>query len=169
MLDLHDRRWAAMVGSYQSLFDPRPLFSELERCPHSDDAWERLFDGLCHDGLVGEASYAAVTHLVCVNTSKDVVPLGLFTLAASVELARTTVGTPQPPAWLQSDYIHAIEELSLKGMQSLKEQISRGQISSILPLLYIWKGFRVYAAALIEYSEAELSEFFVAEDSCERV
>jgi hypothetical protein len=112
--------------------------------------------------MVGDASYAAVAHLVQVHVARTVVPVRLFTLAATVEVARTTAGSTQPPLWLIADYSHAIEELSFKGMHSLHTRVSRTQTSAVLPLLYVWQGFTIYAAALLEYSEEELGEFFIA-------
>jgi len=67
MLDLNDKRWAEMKGGYRAPFDPRPLLAQIETGKKLDETWYELTGELFHQGDVGEASYAAVPHLVRIH------------------------------------------------------------------------------------------------------
>jgi len=60
MLSFDDNRWEQLLGGYRTQFDPRAAFSKLESNIQCEDAWDELWEGLHHQGDVGEASYAAV-------------------------------------------------------------------------------------------------------------
>lgn len=64
MLSFDDNRWADLRGGYRIPFDPRPFLKMLETVQDTSGAWHELWEGLHHQGNVGEASYAAVPHLV---------------------------------------------------------------------------------------------------------
>ena len=70
MLSLNDERWQNLDGGYRTQFDPTSLLSQLESGQGSKAAWHELWEGLHHQGDVGEASYAAVPHLVRIYRAR---------------------------------------------------------------------------------------------------
>jgi hypothetical protein len=58
--DYNDERWIELKGGYRTRFDPRPALSQIRDGVRSDEAWTALWEDLHHQGVVGEASYAAV-------------------------------------------------------------------------------------------------------------
>jgi hypothetical protein len=156
MYNMADDRWAGLQGGYRIPFDPRPLLKQLEVSPDADDVWSELIEELYHQGDVGEASYAAVPHIVRICLSKGVLPWQLFSLVAYIDLARSTNTNPRLPEWLEGDYREAIEALAMKSLQTIREATTSEQVPGILSVLSLWKGYSVYASALIRYSEEEL-------------
>ena len=67
MLELEDERWDGLKGGYRVPYDPRPALRKLYAQEDVGAAWEDLWQGLYHQGDVGEASYAAVPHLVRIR------------------------------------------------------------------------------------------------------
>lgn len=64
MISLEDARWSSMCGGYKTPFDPRPLLTRLETDSDTTEVWHEFWEGLHHQGDVGEASFAAVPFLV---------------------------------------------------------------------------------------------------------
>lgn len=63
-LDFGDERWPGLRGGYRIPYDPRSALCSLEQGKDVEAAWQELSTELYHQGDVGEASYAAVPHLV---------------------------------------------------------------------------------------------------------
>jgi hypothetical protein len=165
MLDMHDERWSGLMGCHRLPFDPRPLIRELEITPYSAEIWGELAKNLCCEGHVGEASYAAVPQLVRISSGGEgeALPWQLLALVAGIELARTEEDSPLIPEWLGSEYVNAMDALALKCLRGMREIKSSPLVRGALGVLALWKGFRIYAAAFLEYSEDELSEFFISD------
>lgn len=70
MLSFEDHGEQKLLGGYRTAFDPRPALQNLESNVHVKDAWHELWEGLHHQGNVGEASYAAVPHLVQIHCER---------------------------------------------------------------------------------------------------
>ena len=64
MIDFDDKRWEGLKGGYKIAYDPRPALRELESGNPVDPIWDELWEDLHHQDTIGEASYAAVPHLV---------------------------------------------------------------------------------------------------------
>jgi hypothetical protein len=73
MLSLDDKRWQNLEGGYRTQFDPRPSLSKLDTSNDTTAAWRDLWEGLHHQGDVGEASYAAVPHLARIYRKGGVI------------------------------------------------------------------------------------------------
>jgi hypothetical protein len=58
-MSLDDLRWQELHGGYRVPFDASELLRRLEQ---GQDIWDELWQELHHQGDVGEASYAAVSH-----------------------------------------------------------------------------------------------------------
>jgi hypothetical protein len=105
---------------------------------------------------VGEASYAAVPHLVRIHHQRGVVDWNTYAIVATIELARGIGTNPDVPAWLRQEYEEAIHQLAETGLRELPRAEGQEAIRSILGILAIWKGARTYAQVLSSFSEDEL-------------
>jgi hypothetical protein len=156
MLSFDDRRWEKLLGGYRTAFDPRPALQNLESNVHVKDAWHELWEGLHHQGDVGEASYAAVPHVVRIHRKRGQDDWNTYALVAVIELARGKAKNPEVPSWLKEEYLGAIQELAKIGAVELLRAESSEDIRAILSVLAIAKGARTHARFLLEYSEEEL-------------
>jgi hypothetical protein len=73
MLGLDDSRWSSLTGGYRTAFDPRPLLARLETKHGTAVVWHELWEEPCHQGDVGEASYASVPPLVRIHRKSGII------------------------------------------------------------------------------------------------
>jgi hypothetical protein len=158
MLSLDDKRWESLAGGYRTRFDPRPLLSKLEANEDTKTAWHQLWEGLHHQGDVGEASYAAVPHLTRIYRKRGVIDWNTYAIVAAIELARDERKNPEIPQWLREDYLRAIRELAEVGAHEVLQTKGPEEIRAILSILAIFAGARTQAKFLINYSADELLE-----------
>ncbi len=97
MLRLDDPRWSTLRGGYRAPYDASLPLAALER---GEDGWNDLWDGLHHQGDVGEASYAAVPHLVRIASGWPTRDWNVYSLVSLIEVERHRRGNPPIPAWL---------------------------------------------------------------------
>jgi hypothetical protein len=159
MFDFKDARWTGLSGGYRMPFDPRPLLTELEANPNSSTLWSRLIEELYHQGDVGEASYAAVPHLVRISLASETLEWQPLTLVATIELAQGKPTNPPIPEWLRNDYMEAIQVLAAKSIEMLAKVTDIDRLRPMLSIICLSKDLRVYGEALLENSEDELKEF----------
>jgi hypothetical protein len=158
MFSLDDKRWQELEGGYRTRFDPRPLLLKLETGNDTKAAWNELWESLHHQGDVGEASYAAVPHLVRIYRDRGVLDWNTYTIVAIIELARDSGKNPELPEWLKEDYLHAIRVLAEVGATEVLRAKDPEIIRAILSILAIAAGARTHAKFLLCYSDAELLE-----------
>jgi hypothetical protein len=158
MLNFDDERWKNLSGGYRTKFDPRPLLSKLESSEDARAAWHELWGQLHHQGDVGEASYAAVPHLVRIHRQRGVVDWNTYGLVAVIELARKEGKNPAIPDWLQQDYFRAIRELAEIGSVEFWRGKNSEEVRAILGILALATDTHITARFLVEYSEEELLE-----------
>jgi hypothetical protein len=158
MLDLDDQRWAILKGGYRVPFDARPLLRSLESGVGLEETWQNLWNELHHQGDVGEASFAAVPHLVRIHQNRGVVDWNTYAMVATIELARGKGGNPDAPAWLRGPYDEAIHQLARLGLAELPLADGADVARCILGVLALEKGARTYARVLIEFTEDEIIE-----------
>ncbi|MGA9304542.1 MAG: hypothetical protein WBW31_03965 [Candidatus Sulfotelmatobacter sp.] len=158
MPGLDDSRWSNLTGGYRTRFDPRPVLARLETEQDTATTWHELWDELHHQGDVGDASYAAIPHLVRIHRRRGIVDWNTYALVAIIELARTEKQNPGPPAWLEGDYFHAIRELAEIGEAEVLRAEEAETVRAILSVVAIAKGLRTHGKVLVEYSEDELLE-----------
>ncbi len=158
MLSLNDKRWSDLEGGYRTQFDPRALLSALETEKDTKAAWHALWGELHHQGDVGEASYAAVPHLVRIYRLRSVIDWNTYAMVAIIELARGQGKNPQVPDWLEESYRRAIQELAEIGTVEILRAKDPEDIRAILSILAIARGARTHAKFLLEYSAEELLE-----------
>jgi len=157
-MELSDPRWATLEGGRGVPFDPRPALRALEAGADVGAAWRQLWDGLHHQGDVGEASYASVPALVQIHQARGVADWNTYALVAAIDLARDRSPNPPVPSWLAPEYASAIERLAALALKELPRATDRETTRSMLAVLAIWKGARAYARVLVELSEDELQE-----------
>lgn len=158
MLSLDDQRWRELEGGYRTPFDPRPLLSSLARGEDTRSTWDALWEGLHHQGDVGEASYAAVPHLVRIYRERGQIDWNTFAIVATIELARPEEGNPSLPAWLAEDYLGAIRDLGEIGIRQLSQTADHDVIRSILAVIAIRSGLREHGRILVGYSDEEAAD-----------
>jgi hypothetical protein len=156
MLGLDDSRWSNLTGGYKTRFDPRPLLARLETEQDTAPVWHQLWDELHHQGDVGDASYAAVPHLVRIHRKRGVVDWNSYAMVAVIELARTERQNPEIPEWLEEDYFRAIGELAEIGATEILRAKEPEAVRAILSVIAIAKSLRTHGRFLVEYSEDEL-------------
>ena len=158
MLSLDDERWQQLKGGYRVPFDPRPLFEKLKSGHDEKKIWEELWNELHHQGDVGEASYAAVPHLVRIQRDRGSLDWNVFAIVAVIELARKEGMNPDVPEWLGVGYFRAIQELAESGAAEVMRCSDPDTIRSILSVIAIAKGLRMHGNFLINYSEEEMRQ-----------
>ena len=158
MLSLDDKRWQNLEGGYRIQFDPRSLLSKLDTDKGTNAAWCDLWEGLHHQGDVGEASYAAVPHLVRIYRKGGVIDWNTYAIVAVIELARDDRKNPPVPKWLEEDYFQAIRDLAELGAVEVLQTKNPEEIRAILSILAISAGARTHAKFLVDYSAEELLE-----------
>jgi hypothetical protein len=147
-----------MKGGYRILFDPRPLFYRLESGTDIQRCWEELWQELYHQGDVGEASYAAVPHLVRIYQNRGKIDWNTYAIVSAIELARNIGKNPDVPLWLRPGYEDAINRLAMTGLGEIQQANDTETTRGILTIIAIWKGARTYARFIIDFSEDELNE-----------
>ena len=158
MLNHDDKRWTELKGRYRVPFDPRQLLRRLESGTDIQRCWQELWQELYHQGDVGEASYAAIPHLVRIYQNRGKIDWNTYAIVTSIELARNVGKNPDVPLWLRQGYEDAINSLAITGLGELPHANEKETIRSILAVIAIWKEVRTYARIIIDFSEDELNE-----------
>lgn len=156
MLRLDDDRWNHVTGGYKTPFDPRTLLGLLETCSDVGTVWQQLWAELYHQGDVGDASYAAVPHIVRIYRQRGVIDWNAYAMLAIIELARTGGKNADVPEWLASDYFEALQTLAETGLAEITRTDDHDTVGAILSIIAITKGLRTHGRFLVEYSEDEL-------------
>ena len=156
MLSLDDPRWPEMKAGYRLPFDVRPLTAKIEAGADVDETWHQLWEELCHQGDVGEGSYAAVPPLVRIHRQRGTADWNVYGLVATIELARDSRKSPPLPDWLEEGYHRALQDLAEQGHAELPLAKRWRERRCILAILALTSGARVYGRILLEFSEAEI-------------
>jgi hypothetical protein len=157
-MKLDDPIWSSLNGGYRIPYDPRNALASLERGTDDDKAWKELWNELHHQGDVGEASYAAVPHLVRIYIARGVPDWNTYAIAATIDLARRQDHNPKVPEFLLHEYDGAIHELAEYALQEIKEASDPNLIRSVFALLAVWKEQPILADLAANFDEAELKE-----------
>ena len=131
---------------------------KLESNKNTQAAWHELWEGLHHQGDVGEASYAAVPHLVRIYRERGVLDWNTYAIVAVIELARDNKKNPEMPKWLRDDYLQAIRGLAEVGAGEVLVTRDPEEIRAILSILALSADARTHARFLLNYSDKELEE-----------
>ena len=158
MLNMDDARWSGLAGGYRIPFDPRPLLLRLEAGQDIGTVWHDLWDELHHQGDIGEASYAAVPHLVRICRKSKSIDWNIYAMVAVIELARNQGKNPDVPNWLADGYFHSIQDLAKIGSAEVLRSSDPDTVRSILSVIALAKGLRAHSEFLVNYSEEEMRQ-----------
>lgn len=139
-------------------YDPRKALDSLESGTDTDGAWCELWNELYHQGDIGEASFAALPHLVRIHEQRGVSDWNTYAIAAVIELARDSADNPQVPADLLALYENAWVRLVDVGLRELRTATDETLVGSIMGVVAIGKGQRMLGALAIDYTEQERHE-----------
>lgn len=157
-LDLDDDRWSRLQGGYRVAYDPRGTLRAIENGDGVAKAWKELWNELHHQGDVGEASYAAVPHLVRIHEARGVSDWNTYGLLATIELARDYNRNPDLPTYLREPYEAAWRRLVEIGLHELKFAEEPVLIQAILGVLALGKGQRSIGYFVTAFDEGERQE-----------
>lgn len=161
-MDLDDPQWSHLHGGYRVPYDPRNAFLALEQADETASTWEELWTELYHQGDVGEASYAAVPHLVRIHAARGIADWNTYALVASIEDARRSGHNPELPANLRDAYEAAWRELVKLGLRELEAVDEPTLVSSIIGVIAIGKGQFTLGRLAITFTEDERQEMLKA-------
>src|SRR5437773_8148139 len=108
MIPLNDPSWSTLAGGYKTPYDPSDALRRLER---GEDVWDELWEELHHQGDVGEASYAAVPHLIRIGKTLPNRDWNLYAPVSCIEVERHRKTNPLLPDWLAESYRQAMGEM----------------------------------------------------------
>jgi len=117
MLPLDDPHWSSLADAYGDASGIPDLLRALAADPgpkpgYEAEPWFSLWSGLCHQGDVYTASYAAVPHIVRIAfEAPGPIDFSFFQLPAAIEIARHKGRGPTIPAELAEAYHAAIASL----------------------------------------------------------
>jgi hypothetical protein len=161
-MDLDDPQWPRLLGGYRVPYDPRKAFIALERAEDTDNAWKELWTELYHQGDVGEASYAAVPHLVRIHAARGIADWNTYALVATIEVARRDGHNPKLPANLRDAYEAAWRELVKLGFRELMAAEEAALVASIIGAIAIGKGQFTLGRLAVAFTEDERQEMIKA-------
>ena len=139
-------------------YDPRPALTRLANDADPAPVWEELWGNLQHQGDVGQASYAAVPHLVRIVAARGLEDWNLFALAGTIELERVGLGNPSLPDWLAESYQRAWEKLFEMARSALVEASDSVTFRCLLATIAIAKGDHRRGRILLDFDDEELDE-----------
>jgi hypothetical protein len=157
-MNFDDPQWSRLLGGYRVPYDPRKALLALEQGDEAEKAWEELWTELFHQGDVGEASYAAVPHLVRIHAARGVADWNTYALVASIEIARRAGHNPELPARLSDAYHAAWRELVTLALHDLETAEKPTLVISTLGVIAIGKGQFTLGQLAIDFDESERRE-----------
>ncbi|MGX5827534.1 hypothetical protein [Mesorhizobium sp. 43Arga] len=138
-IDLDDERWTLFSGGYRVPYDPRKALRSLELGEDVEAAWQELATELYHQGDVGQASYAAVPHLVRIHEQRGVSDWNTYALVAMIEEARQIGKNPVPTTDLREPYEQAWRRLVQIGLRELDAAEESLLVSCIIAVIAMGK------------------------------
>jgi hypothetical protein len=117
-LALEDPRWAELEHAHGSAGDVPDMLRAL--ADGDDDAWERIWSSLCHQGDVYPASYAALPHVVAIAAGQ---PFGaqVMSWVFAGAIAAASADEPDPvPRDLRAALDAAIADAVPRAVASLQ-------------------------------------------------
>ncbi len=165
MIPLSDPKWIDFDGGYRDKYDASVPLARLESCVEGLDAiWSELWENLYHQGDVGIASYAAVSHITRIIQSRKILDYNPFALTVAIELARGRGQNLELPDWLKGDYNQALWDIAKYGCGNLNKEWDAAILKSVLALVAIIKGNRDLGELIFEvdegYEKELLNKFF---------
>jgi hypothetical protein len=160
MLALDDPRWSTLQGGYRVPYDASVALRELETSPTTDRAWDELWNELHHQGDVGEASYAALPHLVRITRERAFSDWNVYAMAATIETSRLSGGNPALPSFIEASYHEAWRQLTEFGLEQLRVVSDELVVRAILGAVAIGKGSVKLGRLISEFDASEIEELY---------
>ena len=155
MLPLSDPTWKSLKGGYKVPYDASVPLARLES---GHDVWDELWQELHHQGDVGEASYAAVPHLVRICAALPRRDWNVYALVSTIEVERHRKSNPPLPEWVRADYQKALKDLFELGLSDLAHVEDAVTIRSILGAVALAKGALKLGVWIAFSDESETDE-----------
>jgi hypothetical protein len=159
MIKYDDPKWKEMQGGYRLPYDPTPALRKLESGTDVEFAWDDLWNNLHHQGDVGEASYAAVPHLVRIHKENCHLDWNLYALVSTIEIERHRKTNPDLPSWAEPEYREALETLMTCGLEDIKDADDPTTVQAILGAIALAKGSVKLGALISTLDESEADEY----------
>ena len=156
MPSLTDPAWREFRGGYGTPYDASVPLRCIE---DGGSAWGELWGELHHQGDVGEASYAAIPHLVRVYASRPDRDWNLYAFAATIEIERHRRSNPPLPPGVEADYASAWVDLKTLALTDLQGSPDVNLLRSALEVIALSSGALKLGAFLHYVDEDEVSEF----------
>jgi hypothetical protein len=155
MLPLDDPCWRKLQGGYRTPYDPSDALRRLEA---GENNWDELWQELHHQGDVGEASYAALPHMVRIAKLLPHRDWNFYGLVSTIEVERHRRSNPGIPQWLVPDYKQAMNAMLDLALTDLRGETDRTTIQSILGAIALAKGYVTLGALISQSDESEIVE-----------
>ncbi len=155
MLPLFDKKRATLTGGYRMPYDASAALSKLEQ---GQDVWPELWNELHHQGDVGEASYAAVPHLLRIAAEAPQRSWNFYALVCAIEVERHKRSNPPVPTWLADDYFAAMRGMQSLGLSDLPRRDDSLTVQAILAPLALCRRQTKLGALLSSLDQSELDE-----------
>jgi hypothetical protein len=155
MMSLDDPRWGDLKGGYKIPYDAS---GPLRRLEAGADVWDELWQELHHQGDVGEASYAALPHLVRIARTLRYRDWNFYGLVSTIEVERHRKSNPPLPAWLAEDYAAAFRHVLDLAFDDLRRSEDPATVRSILGAVALAKGDLMLGALISRSDDSEIAE-----------
>jgi hypothetical protein len=162
-IDFDEPGWTGLLGGYRVPYDPRAALRRLES-GDAEPAWQELWNELHHQGDVGEASYAAVPHLVRIHAARGVPDWNTYAMVGTIEIARLNGHNPELPERHQAAYHAALQQLGIIGVEELKAAEDPTLVCCIIGVIAMGKGQRSLGRLALDFDEDERREILVIAD-----
>jgi hypothetical protein len=155
VLPLTDPKWKTLHGGYGDVYDASVPLAQLEE---GEDVWDELWEELHHQGDVGEASYAAVPHIVRITAAWPARGWQPYALLSTIEGQRYSKRNPPLPDWLTADYFHSWEQLLELAMRDVRTATDPLLLRSLLGTLAFARGAVPLGCLISAVSQDEIKE-----------
>lgn len=156
MLALDDSKWGELLGGYRTPYDARPALARLAR---GEGAWEELWENLHHQGDLGEASYAAVPHLVRIMQAAQSRDWNFYAIVSIIEIERHRNTNPRLPGWLAGGYLAAWTEIGTLAVRDLPAASDPMIVQQILAAVALAKGQLKLGMIIFDIDEPQVEEW----------
>jgi hypothetical protein len=160
MLSLDDPIWKSLRGGYKVPYNPTSALRQLYAGENQPKAWEELWNELHHQGDLGEASYAAVPHLVRIQKDRGDLDWNAYSLIATIEIERHRQSNPPIPSQLLPAYESAWNELQAVALRDYPKAKDELTARAILGVLALCKGVREIGTIVSHFDESEIKDIW---------
>jgi hypothetical protein len=158
IIPLFDVKWKKLNGGYKTPYDPSNAIINLGNEKTLYSAWEELWHELHHQGEVGEASYAAVPHIVNSAMKMKVRDWNVYSLISIIEIESHKKSNPKIPDFIGKEYYESIDLLANVAIKDLEKESDLLTIQSILGFLALKKGHLKLGALITTLDSSEINE-----------